>query len=104
MTALRTREAPLRARADEWAVDHCLLLRLWSFPRRRGNAGVREAFGADEPHRALAALRLFPCLDITVTPLTRHPSDLPRVARHRQIGVRIRENSAEASASGRNGG
>lgn len=60
-------------------IDEGLLVRLWRIPGRRQNVSIWNASGASELQQALASLPLFPYLDITVTPLTRHPSDLPRV-------------------------
>ena len=52
-----------------------ILLRLWRVPGRRANWGLWAAATTDELHASLAALPLYPYLDITVHPLAAHPND-----------------------------
>jgi muconolactone delta-isomerase len=49
------------------------IVRIWRVPGRTANIGVWSADDATELHRLLASLPLFPWMDITVTPLARHP-------------------------------
>ena len=49
---------------------------LWRVAGRAANISIIDAADADELHAILTALPLFPWLDITVTPLAKHPSAL----------------------------
>jgi muconolactone D-isomerase len=51
------------------------IVRLWRVAGRRQNVGIWAAPSADALHRALESLPMFPYLEITVTPLAKHPSD-----------------------------
>jgi muconolactone D-isomerase len=61
-------------RAKELA-DRDVIRRLWRIPGRWSNIGIWNASDATELHDAIASLPLFPWLEVTVTPLARHPSD-----------------------------
>jgi muconolactone D-isomerase len=47
---------------------------LWRVAGRYANVSVFDVSDHDELHIALSGLPLFPFMDITVTPLARHPS------------------------------
>jgi muconolactone D-isomerase len=47
---------------------------LWRVVGQYANISVFDVSGADELHEILSGLPLFPFMDITVSPLTRHPS------------------------------
>lgn len=50
-----------------------ILRAIWRVPGRLANRGIWVAEDATELHDALASLPLWPYMDITVTPLARHP-------------------------------
>lgn len=50
---------------------------LWRVAGRYANVSVLDVGSHEELHELLSTLPLFPYLDITLTPLTRHPSALP---------------------------
>ena len=47
---------------------------LWRVAGRYANVSIFDVSGAQELHDILSSLPLFPFMDITVTPLARHPS------------------------------
>ncbi|MBV9248807.1 MAG: muconolactone Delta-isomerase [Acetobacteraceae bacterium] len=47
---------------------------LWRVAGRYANISVLDVADHDELHAILSSLPLFPFMDITVTPLARHPS------------------------------
>lgn len=47
---------------------------LWRVAGRYANVSIFDVESVDELHEILSGLPLFPYLDITVTPLARHPS------------------------------
>jgi muconolactone D-isomerase len=47
---------------------------LWRVVGRYANVSVFDVESTDELHELISTLPLFPYLDVTVTPLTRHPS------------------------------
>lgn len=49
---------------------------LWRIAGRYANISIFDVESVDELHALLAALPLFPFMDIHVTPLARHPSSL----------------------------
>ncbi|WP_283139369.1 muconolactone Delta-isomerase [Rhizohabitans arisaemae] len=49
------------------------IVRIWRVPGRTANVGVWRADDADELHRLLADLPLFPWLDVDVQALASHP-------------------------------
>jgi muconolactone D-isomerase len=53
-------------------------LHLWRVAGRNANISVLDVGSHEELHELLTSLPLWPYLDITVTPLTTHPSALPR--------------------------
>jgi muconolactone D-isomerase len=61
-------------RARELAAEG-RIRRLWRIPGRWANVGLWEAPDANELHKAIASLPLYPWLDVTVRPLALHPSD-----------------------------
>lgn len=52
-----------------------VIKRLWRIPGRRANYGLWEAADATELHKHLAALPIFPFIDVEVTAVAAHPSD-----------------------------
>jgi muconolactone D-isomerase len=54
-------------RAGKW-------VHLWRVAGRYANISVFDVSDHDELHAILSSLPLFPFMDITVTPLARHPS------------------------------
>jgi muconolactone D-isomerase len=54
-------------RAGKW-------VHLWRVAGRYANVSVFDVTDHDELHTILSSLPLFPFMDITVTPLARHPS------------------------------
>lgn len=50
---------------------------LWRVVGRYANVSILDVDSHEELHELLSTLPLFPYLDITITPLTRHPSALP---------------------------
>ncbi len=52
-------------------------LHLWRVVGRTANVSILDAGSHEELHEMLTSLPLWPYLDITVTPLTTHPSALP---------------------------
>lgn len=61
-------------RAKELAARD-VIRRLWRVPGRWSNVGIWNAGDATALHDAIASLPLFPWLEVSVTPLARHPSD-----------------------------
>nr|WP_275941621.1 muconolactone Delta-isomerase [Planosporangium mesophilum] len=49
---------------------------LWRVAGRYANVSVFDVDSVDELHELLSSLPMFPFLDVTVTPLSRHPSAL----------------------------
>jgi muconolactone D-isomerase len=49
-------------------------IHLWRVAGRYANVSVFDVADHDELHTILSTLPLFPFMDITVTPLARHPS------------------------------
>jgi len=49
---------------------------MWRVAGRYANISIVECADADELHALVSALPLFPYLDITVTPLARHPAKI----------------------------
>jgi muconolactone D-isomerase len=49
-------------------------IHLWRVAGRYANVSVFDVADHDELHTILSALPLFPFMDITVTPLAKHPS------------------------------
>ena len=47
---------------------------IWRIAGRYANASIFDVASNDELHELLSGLPLFPYMDITVTPLARHPS------------------------------
>ena len=47
---------------------------LWRVAGRYANISIFDVDSVDELHTLLSSLPLFPFMDITVTPLARHPS------------------------------
>lgn len=47
---------------------------IWRVAGQYANVSIFDVQGNDELHRILSGLPLFPFMDITVTPLLRHPS------------------------------
>jgi muconolactone D-isomerase len=58
-------------RAGKW-------VHLWRVAGRYANVSVFDVKDHDELHAILSSLPLFPFMDITVTPLARHPSAIAR--------------------------
>ena len=54
-------------RAGKW-------IHLWRVAGRYANVSVLDVADHDELHALIASLPLFPFMEITVTPLARHPS------------------------------
>jgi muconolactone D-isomerase len=54
-------------RAGKW-------IHLWRVAGRYANLSVLDVADHDELHAILSSLPLFPFMDVTVTPLARHPS------------------------------
>lgn len=76
-------DADLRAGilARERAYSHELQrsgtwLHLWRIVGMHSNVSIFDVAGNDELHEVLSGLPLFAYMDITVTPLATHPSDL----------------------------
>jgi muconolactone D-isomerase len=69
----------IRAREKEYAQS---LMRegrwphIWRVAGRYANVSIFDVDSIDELHELLSGLPLFPYMDIHVTPLARHPSDL----------------------------
>jgi muconolactone D-isomerase len=55
---------------------------LWRVAGRYANVSVFDVSSHDELHELLCQLPLYPYLDITVTPLARHPSAIQRGIRN----------------------
>ena len=51
-------------------------LHLWRHAGRYANTSIFDVESPQELHDILSALPLFPFMDITVTPLCRHPSSI----------------------------
>ncbi|MGY4803788.1 muconolactone Delta-isomerase [Teichococcus aerofrigidensis] len=73
------REAFERLKAEEKAVAQALQRdgrwrHLWRVAGRYANISVFDVADHDELHGILSTLPLFPFMEITVTPLARHPS------------------------------
>ena len=49
---------------------------LWRVVGEYANVSVFDVAGNDELHELLSGLPLFPYMDLTVTPLATHPSDV----------------------------
>jgi muconolactone D-isomerase len=49
---------------------------LWRVAGRYANVSILDVADHDELHAILSSLPLFPFMDITVTPLARHPSSI----------------------------
>ncbi|MGL4810416.1 MAG: muconolactone Delta-isomerase [Beijerinckiaceae bacterium] len=49
---------------------------LWRHAGRYANTSIFDVAGTQELHDILSGLPLFPFMDITVTPLCRHPSSI----------------------------
>jgi len=74
------------ARRDEligWERDYCRQLQragkwphIWRVVGEYANISIIDAESNDELHQILSGLPLFSYLDIHVTPLTTHPSDV----------------------------
>ena len=64
----KTRAQELQ-RAGKW-------VHLWRVAGRYANVSVFDVADHDELHAILSSLPLFPFMDITVTPLARHPSTI----------------------------
>jgi muconolactone D-isomerase len=58
-------------RAGKW-------IHLWRVAGRYANVSVLDVADHDELHAILSSLPLFPFMDVTVTPLARHPSAIVR--------------------------
>jgi muconolactone D-isomerase len=58
-------------RAGKW-------VHLWRVAGRYANISIFDVADHDELHTILSSLPLFPFMDITVTPLARHPSEITR--------------------------
>jgi muconolactone D-isomerase len=75
----RERQAELRTREAEYAKA---LQRdgrwphLWRVAGRSANVSILDVRSIDELHELLSGLPLFPYMDITVTPLSRHPAEI----------------------------
>lgn len=52
-----------------------VIVRLWRIPGRWSNVGLWAAPDASALHEAISSLPLSAWLDVSVTPLARHPSD-----------------------------
>jgi muconolactone D-isomerase len=56
--------------------DAGVIQRLWRIPGRRANWGLWETADADELHRVLSSLPIYPYIDVVeVIPTAAHPSD-----------------------------
>jgi muconolactone D-isomerase len=66
-------KAEEKARAQELQRDG-KWIHLWRVVGRYANVSVFDVADHDELHNILSALPLFPFMDITVTPLAKHPS------------------------------
>ena len=64
----KTRAQELQ-RAGKW-------VHLWRVAGRYANVSVFDVADHDELHAILSSLPLFPFMDISVTPLARHPSTI----------------------------
>ena len=64
----KTRAQELQ-RAGKW-------VHLWRVAGRYANISIFDVADHDELHAILSSLPLFPFMDITVTPLARHPSTI----------------------------
>ncbi len=62
-----------KARAQELQRDG-RWVHLWRVAGRYANISIFDVADHDELHGILSSLPLFPFMDITVTPLARHPS------------------------------
>ncbi len=74
-------EAVARLQAEEKSYCHKLQrdgkwLHIWRVVGRYANVSIFDAASNDELHELLRQLPLFPFMQITVTPLARHPSAL----------------------------
>ena len=69
---LKARE---RARAQELQAEG-KWRHLWRHAGRYANTSIFDVESPQELHDILSALPLFPFMDITVTPLCRHPSSI----------------------------
>ncbi len=49
---------------------------LWRVAGQYANISIFDVDDQDDMHTILSSLPLFPCMEITVTPLARHPSDI----------------------------
>lgn len=49
---------------------------MWRVAGRYANISIVECADADELHAMVSALPLFPWLEVTVTPLARHPAKI----------------------------
>ena len=49
---------------------------LWRMAGRYSNVSIFDVSGAEELHDILSTLPLFPFMEITVSPLCRHPSSI----------------------------
>jgi muconolactone D-isomerase len=49
---------------------------LWRVAGRYANVSILDVVDHDELHAILSSLPLFPFMDVTVTPLARHPSSI----------------------------
>lgn len=67
------RKAEEKERAQQLQRDG-VWLHLWRVVGRYSNISVFDVDTTTELHEILSTLPLFPYLDVTVTPLTRHPS------------------------------
>lgn len=70
---VEARKAQEKERAQELQRDG-RWRHLWRVVGRYANVSVFDVESTDELHELLSTLPLFPYLDVTVTPLTRHPS------------------------------
>lgn len=50
------------------------VLRIWRIVGKRANFGVWQADSLEELHENIQSLPLFPCMDVEVTPIIKHPS------------------------------
>lgn len=71
-------EEEQRLRAAELAVGRRLaaegsIQRIWRIPGTKSNVGIWQAADAEELHRLVCSLPLFPWLDVNVQVLARHP-------------------------------
>lgn len=68
-------KADERARAQQLQRDG-VWRHLWRVVGRYSNVSIFDAPGHAELHDLLSTLPLFPYMDVTVTPLCRHPSSI----------------------------